>query len=131
MRNLLLKPQEAAYQLGISYPTLKQWIYRHKIQAMRTPGGHYRIPESEINRLTGTSAQGETSAPLKISGRNQLHGTVREIRKDGLLASVRLAVGDQSVQAVITSEAVEELGLKVGDPAIALIKATEVMLMHR
>lgn len=130
MRDKFLKTHDAAQQIGVSYPTLKQWIYSRKIQAMRTPGGHYRIPESEISRLTGTGTQGATSAPLKISGRNQLHGTVREIRKDGLLASVRLAVGDQSVQAVITTEAVEELGLKVGDPAIALIKATEVMLMH-
>ena len=47
----LLAPREAANILGISYPTLKQWIYRGKIKTAKTPGGHHRVPESEIDRL--------------------------------------------------------------------------------
>ncbi len=121
-----LTARVAAQRLGVSYPTLKQWIYRKAIQAMRTPGGHYRVPESEIERLR---AQPSVAGPVRISGRNQLRGQVRAIRRDGLLAAVILQIGDQQIQAVITSEAVDDLGLEVGAPATALIKATEVMLM--
>jgi len=121
-----LTARVAAQRLGVSYPTLKQWIYRKAIQAMRTPGGHYRVPESEIERLR---AQPSVAGPVRISGRNQLRGRVQAIRRDGLLAAVTLQIGDQQIQAVITSEAVDDLGLEVGAPATALIKATEVMLM--
>ena len=66
--------------------------------------------------------------PARISGRNQLHGTIVSVTVDGLLAKVVLAVGSQQVTAIITADAVRELGLKTGDAAVALIKATEVMV---
>lgn len=124
-----LKPKDAARELGVSYPALKQWIYQNKLQVAKTPGGHYRIPESEVERLRGTTAK--TPRPgLRISGRNQLRGTVTAVRREGLLASVTLAIGDQEIKAVITTEAADELGLAPGVPAMALIKATEVMVMR-
>lgn len=64
-RSSLLAPREAAKILGISYPTLKQWIYRGKIHTAKTPGGHHRVPESEIDRLMTSSA-----APLAFAIRN-------------------------------------------------------------
>jgi molybdopterin-binding protein len=124
-----LKPREAAAAIGVSYPTLKQWIYQRRIHASKTPGGHYRIPESEVNRIRGEAGRPVPQAGLRVSGRNQLHGTVVAIKREGLLAAVTLAIGDQRIQAVITAEAADELGLQVGAPAIALIKATEVMIM--
>jgi excisionase family DNA binding protein len=96
----------AARELGISYPTLKPWIYRHKIRSVRTPGGHYRIPRIEIDRLTffgetrsnsraGTSQALQTSKGFEhfISGRNQLIGRVRNVEIEGLLAKVVLDQG--------------------------------------
>ncbi|HOC16928.1 MAG TPA: TOBE domain-containing protein [Vicinamibacterales bacterium] len=68
------------------------------------------------------------SQPVRISARNQLKGVVEEIRTEGLLAQVRLRVGSETVTAVITREAVDELKLAVGQPALAIIKATEVLL---
>jgi molybdopterin-binding protein len=68
------------------------------------------------------------SQPVQISARNQLKGVVEEIRTEGLLAQVRLRIGGETVTAVITREAVDELELAVGQPALAIIKATEVML---
>jgi molybdopterin-binding protein len=65
---------------------------------------------------------------VAISGRNQLRGIVEEIRSDGLLAQVRLRIGDQRLTAVITRDAVEELKLRRGDEAIAIVKSTEVMI---
>ncbi len=129
LHNIMMrKPSEAAHELGISYPTLKHWIYSGKLKATRTPGGHYRISEAELDRLR---AQAPTpAAQHQISGRNQLRGVVAEVRREGLLAAVTLAIGDQKIKAVITREAADELGLEPGLPAIALIKATEVMIMR-
>ena len=65
---------------------------------------------------------------MVISGRNRLRGTVDEVRRDGLIAQVRLRIGDQRLTAIITRDALDELRLKRGDEATALIKATEVMI---
>ena len=130
----LLTPRAAADRLGVSYPTLKQWIYKGSIRTRPTAGGHHRIPASEIDRLLAASgrplpAPGRTAGHIvTLSGRNQLHGVVDEIRVEGLLAQLRLRVGDQSLTAIITRDAVDELKLKRGDDALAVIKATEVMI---
>src|SRR5499427_1392134 len=104
----LLAPREAANILGVSYPTLKQWIYRGKIQTAKTPGGHHRVPESEIDRLipkkfTRGELESRRGGFRKISGRNQLIGRVLEIKFSGLLAQVRMAIGEQQITAIITS----------------------------
>jgi len=131
----LLKPQEAARLLSVSYPTLKQWIYHRKIKSIKTPGGHHRIPRAEVDRLTGIKvARGlRTHRPSglnAISGRNKLLGTVTEVILDGLLAQVALDIGGQKMTAIITRNACEELGLKRGIRALALVKATEVMVIR-
>ena len=130
----LLTPREAAHRLAVSYPTLKQWIYKGSIRTRRTAGGHHRIPASEIDRLLAKTgrplprARHLGGAIVTLSGRNQLRGIVDEVRVDGLLAQVRLRVGDQSLTAIITRDAVDELKLTRGDEALAVIKATEVMI---
>jgi molybdopterin-binding protein len=126
-----LTPAEAAKLLGVSYQTVKQWIYRKKIRSVRTPGGHHRIPRSEIARLGASSALGRGGSALDaISGRNKLLGTVERIRVSGLLAEVTLDVAGQRLTAIITKSAANDLHLKVGSPAYALIKATEVMVIR-
>jgi molybdopterin-binding protein len=147
----LLHLPDAVRELGISYPTLKQWIYKGKIRAVKTAGGHHRIPRSEIDRLLfqkGTkepavakaaSRVGKVRPPKPgmaaglehfISGRNQLVGRIIKLEIVGLLAKVVLDVGGQTVTSVITREAAHDLGLKVGVTAAALIKATEVMIIR-
>jgi molybdopterin-binding protein len=121
----LLTPREAAAKLGISYPALKHWILAGRIRTVKTPGGHHRIPLESLDEFLPPSAKGPSP---RISGRNQLSGTVVEVVIDGLLAKVVLAVGGQRVTAIITSDAARELALKPGDVAFALIKATEVMI---
>ena len=94
------------------------------------------MPESELDRLLGAQGPVKTTgrvpkrgaALVAISGRNQLECVVEEVRVDGILAQVRLRIGDQRLTAVITRDAVEELKLKRGQPALAIIKATEVMV---
>ena len=122
----LLTPRQAAARIGISYPALKHWILAGRIRTVKTPGGHHRVPVEALDEfLPATTAH---TGATRISGRNQLLGSVIEVRIDGLLAKVVLAVGNQRVTAIITSDAVRELALKPGDKAVALIKATEVMI---
>lgn len=122
----LLTPRQAAIRIGISYPTLKHWILAGRIRTVKTPGGHHRIPAEALDEFLPTMAP-HTGVP-RISGRNQLLGSVVEVKVDGLLAKVVLAVGNQRVTAIITADAVREMALKPGDEALALIKATEVMI---
>ena len=131
----LLAPREAANVLGISYPTLKQWIYHGKLKSVKTPGGHHRVPESEIDRLIPKklergSIETRRGNFRKVSGRNQLVGRVLEVKYSGLLAQVRMAIGEQHITAIITADAAKEMRLKVGERAAALVKSTEVMILR-
>ena len=133
----LVTVRAAAGRLGVSYSALKQWIYKGTVRTVRTNGGHHRVPDSEIDRML--ASQGKmpartsrrpraTGMLVSISGRNQLRGIVEEVRAEGLLAQVRLRIGDQRLTAVITRDAVDELKLKRGEEALAIIKSTEVMI---
>ncbi|HEY0704932.1 MAG TPA: helix-turn-helix transcriptional regulator [Candidatus Acidoferrales bacterium] len=133
-RPKLLVPSEAAKILGISYPTIKQWIYKKKLRTIRTAGGHHRIPESEVDKFLHLKTEREPVAERRenyrrISGRNQLVGRVIEIKIDGLIAQLRLSIGGQHITSIVTADAVREMRLKVGDKAAALIKSTEVMII--
>jgi molybdopterin-binding protein len=123
-----LTPAEAAKALGVSYPTIKQWIYKKRIRSVVTPGGHHRIPRSELTRM-GAAAEGVSSLDA-ISGRNKLAGVVKKVRISGLLAEVTIDVGGQTLTAIITAGSARSLALKAGAPALALIKATEVMVIR-
>jgi molybdopterin-binding protein len=95
----LLTVRSAASRLGVAYSTLKRWVHAGHVRTTRTAGGH-----------------------------NRLHGFVEEVRVDGLLAQVRMRVGDQTLTAVITADGVRALRLRRGDDAIAIVKSTEVMI---
>ena len=134
----LLTVRQAAARLGVGYSTLKQWIYQGRVRTRVTGGGHHRIPEAEVDRLLAPSTAGEAvhtperaGAIVSISGRNQLRGFVDEVRAEGLLAQVRLRIGDQTLTAVITRDAVDELKLRRGDEALAIVKSTEVMIARQ
>lgn len=129
----LLKPQDAARLMSVSYPTLKQWIYNGKVHSVKTPGGHHRIPRTEIERFSTTTRSKTKRRPgglEAISGRNKLLGTVTEVQYEGLLAQVTMNVGGQLITSIITRDACRELELKKGARAFALIKATEVMVIR-
>ena len=131
--NELLTPAEAARLAGVSYPTLKQWIYKGKIHSSRTAGGHHRIARSEVERVTGRARKPKGEKPIgldAISGRNKLRGTITAVREEGLLVQVTIDVGGQSITSIITSDAAKALGLKKGALVYALIKATEVMVIR-
>ena len=132
----LMTVRTAATHLGVGYSTLKQWIHQGLVRTTKTPGGHHRISDAEVDRLTArgggpatrTRPPAAVDAIAGLSARNQLHGVVEEVRVDGLLAQVRLRIGGQLLTAVITSDAIRALKLRRGDDALAIVKSTEVMV---
>lgn len=130
--NPMLTPREAARLIGVSYPSIKQWILSGKLKTVQTPGGHHRIAQSTLKPFLEkdkTKPATESRERFRrVSGRNQLAGKVVSVRVEGLLAEVILTVGDTNVTAIITANAARELQLKKGDTAAALIKSTDVMI---
>ena len=133
----LLTARVAAERLGVGDPTIKRWVRSGKVRTTRTEGGHHRVAESEIERLLARQQappRRRVAAPVDdeslggLSARNRLWGFIDEVRVDGLLAQVRLRVGNQTLTAVITADAVRALKLRRGEDAIAIVKSTEVMI---
>jgi molybdopterin-binding protein len=131
----LLKPKEAARLLNISYPTLKQWIYQDKIRSIKTPGGHHRIPFSEVERLTETyiSAAAKQRNQLEmdaISLRNKIPGIISDIHMEGLFAQIKIDIGQNEIIGIIPRQACQEMALKKGDAIVVLFKAMDVMVIR-
>ena len=130
----LLRPRDAAVVLGVSYASLKQWIYKGKLRTVKTAGGHHRIPQSQIDAFLFKSLgkqPAESRANFRnISGRNQLVGRIVEVRIEGLIAQIKLSIGGQHITSIITADAVRELRLKKGQTVAALVKSTEVMIVR-
>ena len=130
----LLHLPEAASRLGISIPTLKQWIYKKKIRSLPTTGGHHRIPQSELDRLLfrtrGKTTEERSRKKASVSGRNQLVGRIESVRVSGLMAEVVISFGEQQITAIITARSAREMQLRPGQTAAALIKSTAVMLLR-
>jgi len=130
----LLTTGQAAAELGISFPTIKKWIYKRKIRTILTKGGHHRIPQSEVDRLLFRPRPKTTPDPKlvtrRLSGRNQLVGTIESVQISGLLAEVIILVGKQQDTSIITARSVREMNLKRGQTAAALVKATQVTIFR-
>ncbi len=129
-----LRLRDAALQLGVSFPTIKQWIYKKKIRSIQTAGGHHRIPLSEVDKLLfrtrGGTEKERKQIVRRVSGRNQLVGRIDSVRISGLMAEVRISIGGQQITSIITASSAREMQLKPGQTAAALIKATEVMILR-
>ena len=134
MMQSLLKPREAAQILGVSYPTLKQWVYKGKLRTVKTPGGHHRIAQAELDRYLHRAGKkpgpGLRANYRRISGRNQLVGRIVDVKTSGLVGQVVISIGVQHITSLITADTIREMGLKIGETAAALIKATEVMIIR-
>jgi len=116
---------EAAKTLGISLDTLRRWDRAGRIETARDSGNRRIVAAAEIDRLRGepTGAQ--------LSARNRLKGTVTDVRIEGLIAQVELVVDEPArLVAIVTADAVEDLALRKGMSAAAVVKATSVMVEH-
>jgi molybdopterin-binding protein len=114
---------EAARALGISLDTLRRWDRQGRIATTRDGGNRRQVSAQELERLRGSRAN------RGLSARNRLTGVVSSVKLDGLLAQVELEVtGPAHVVAIVTRESIEELGLKPGVQATAVVKSTSVMV---
>jgi molybdopterin-binding protein len=112
---------QAAGILGVSVDTLRRWEREGRVAFERSEGGQREIAASALRELLR-----ERAPQTGVSARNQLEGTVVAVETDGLMGKVELACGPYRIVSIITREAVEELGLKPGDVATAVVKATSV-----
>jgi molybdopterin-binding protein len=113
---------EAARALGISLDTLRRWDRQGRIRVRRDAANRRVVPAKEVERLRGREPQG-------LSARNRFPGVVQSVRVDGLLAQVQIAVTDPvQITAIVTADAVAELGLERGMPATAVVKSTSIMV---
>jgi molybdopterin-binding protein len=130
---IIIRQRRKLVAATVSFPTVKNWIYKGKLKTIKTAGGHHRIPEGALKRfLPVESAQ---DAELRrnfrrISGRNQLVGRVTEVKISGFLARVKLSIAGQQITSIITAEAARDLRLRRGELAAALVKSTEVMIIR-
>jgi molybdopterin-binding protein len=122
MSKSLYSASEAAQALGISVDTLRRWDREGRIETTRDKSNRRMVARREITRLRGEDTQ-------HLSARNRFGGTVTEVKLDGLLAQVEMTITEPArLVAIITRDAAEELGLKVGQPATAIVKSTSIMV---
>jgi molybdopterin-binding protein len=113
---------EAARALGISLDTLRRWDKQGRIRVRRDRANRRVVAAKEIERLRGQDTHG-------LSARNRFPGVVQSVQVDGLLAKVRITVTEPvEITAIVTAEAVADLGLERGTPATAVVKSTSIMV---
>jgi molybdopterin-binding protein len=117
---------EAARAIGVSVDTLRRWDRDGKLATVRDARNRRLVPPSEVERLSSRPRRHATGHPL--SARNRFPGTIRSVESDGVMAIVEIEAGPFRVSAAVTRDAVEELGLAEGVPAVATVKATSVMV---
>jgi molybdopterin-binding protein len=117
---------EAARALDVSVDTVRRWARAGKIETTRDDANRRRVPVAEITRLKARPARHKTKDTF--SARNRFPGVVRSVEVDGVMALVEIEAGPHLVTAAITRDSVEELGLAPGVPAVAMVKATSVMI---
>jgi molybdopterin-binding protein len=119
----------AAEMLGVTVDTLRRWADEGRLAVVRSDGGQRLVPIEEITRLSGERRQAATDRPIVAqSARNRFAGIVTRIEKDKVAAVVEVLAGPHRLVSLMTAEAVTELGLKVGDEAICVVKSTNVIV---
>jgi molybdopterin-binding protein len=126
LRRMELTLGQAAKAIGVSADTLRRWDRDGKLRTVRDGSNRRRVPEAEVERLTSRPARHATGD--HFSARNRFPGVVRSVEVDGVMALVEIEAGPHRITAAITRDAVEELGLAPGVPAVAAVKATSVLV---
>lgn len=125
-----LRISEAAGYLGVSDDSVRRWITNGKLTPHQDASGRQVVSGADVARLVQAAAEGRQSVPTELvsSARNKLSGLVTKITSDKIMSQVELQCGPFRVVSLISTEAVQELGLEVGSPAVATVKATNVVL---
>ncbi|MDQ6793356.1 MAG: helix-turn-helix transcriptional regulator [Chloroflexota bacterium] len=125
----LMRVGEAAEMLGVSVETLRRWEADGRLKISRSDGGQRLVPLAEVSRLLQERRRSATDRPIVAqSARNRFPGVVTRIEKDRVAAVVEVLAGPHRLVSLMTAEAVEELGLRVGDEAVCVVKSTNVIV---
>jgi molybdopterin-binding protein len=125
----LLPIGQAAELLGVSVETLRRWEAQGRLRAHRTAGNRRLVPLTEVTRLLSERRRTVPDRPIVAqSARNRFPGVVTRIEKDRVAAVVEVLAGQHRIVSLLTAEAVDDLQLKVGDEAVAVVKATNVII---
>jgi molybdate transport system regulatory protein len=122
-----LNAAEAAAVLHLSVKRVQRLARAGKLPAVRV-GRKWLFRRDDLDRLLGARESELAAAPVELSARNQLRGRIRSVTLDGVMAEVRVGIGDQELVSIITSGSARRLRLKAGDDVFAVIKSTEVMI---
>ena len=124
-----LRVGQAAEMLGVSVETLRRWEQEGRLHVERSPGGQRLIEIAEVMRLLDERRRAAVERPIVAqSARNRFPGVVTRVERDGVAAVVEVRAGPHRFVSLLTAEAVEELGLQVGDEAVCVVKATNVII---
>jgi len=124
-----LRVGHAAEMLGVTVETLRRWEAEGRLQVDRSPGGQRLVPVAEVTRLLAERRSETADRPVVAqSARNRFEGIITRVEKDRVAAVVEVLAGPHRVVSLMTAEAVDELGLRVGDQAVCVIKATNVVV---
>jgi molybdopterin-binding protein len=120
---------EAAEMLGVSVETLRRWEREKQLRTVRTSGGQRSIPLAEVTRLLAERRRETADRPIVAqSARNRFAGVVTRIQRDKVAAVVEIQAGPHRLVSLMTSEALDDLGLDIGDEAIGVVKSTNVIV---
>jgi molybdopterin-binding protein len=115
--------------LGVSVDTLRRWERESQLRTVRTAGGQRSIPLAEITRLLAERRRTAPDRPIVAqSARNRFAGVVTRIQRDNVAAVVEIQAGPHRLVSLMTAEAIDDMGLAVGDEAIGVVKATNVIV---
>jgi molybdopterin-binding protein len=124
-----LRVGQAAEMLGVSVETLRRWEADGRLTMTRSEGGQRLVEMDQVARLMDERRKAATDRPIVAqSARNRFPGIVTRIEKDRVAAVVEIQAGPHRMVSLMTAEAVEEMGLKVGDEAVGVVKATNVIV---
>jgi molybdopterin-binding protein len=129
MADVSIRVGDAAEMLGVSVETVRRWERAGRLRTTRTAGGQRLVALAEVTRLRDERRRSAADRPIVAqSARNRFAGIVTRIERDGVAAVVELQAGPHRLVSLMTAEAVEELGLRLGDEAVAVVKATNVVV---
>ena len=124
-----LRVGQAAEMLGVSVETLRRWEVEGRLRMERSDGGQRLVPIDEVSRLLDERRKASIDRPIVAqSARNRFAGIVTRIDVDRVAAVVEIIAGPHRLVSLMTAEAVEEMGLRVGDEAVGVVKATNVIV---
>lgn len=115
--------------LGVSVDTVRRWEAEGRLSTVRSAGGQRLVPIADVSRLLSQKRQGAYDRSIVAgSARNRFPGTVTRIEKDRVAAVVEVQAGPHRIVSLMTAEAVDDLGLQIGDEAVCVVKATNVVV---